>query len=183
MANYWQKRAYAELSTNPEDLSRRGLVYLMAEFFTVPATGSVSFVLETNGKNVEFQFYDIKSTSGDVAAVLIEQPTYTKFGTAITPRNLNRNYADDSSVILSAASAISGGVQIASELIGNTAKAGGDIAQDKRHILASGSAYVMSFHNRSNQDTACHMNLGWSEGDPPPYRLVTSVDNRDTPEP
>ncbi len=183
MANYWQKRAYAELSTDPADLARRGLVYLMAQFFTVPATSSVSFVLETNGKNVEFQFYDITSDLGAVEAVLLEQPAYTRFGPTITPRNLNRNYADAATVTLGAASGISGGTAIASELVGAAIKAGGQVSQDKVHTLASGSAYVMSFYNRSNQPTFCHMNLGWSEGDPPPYRLVTSVDNRDTPEP
>ena len=183
MANYWQKRAYAELSTEPKDLARRGLVYLLAQFFTVPATSSVSFVIETNGKTVEFQFYDITSDLGSVQAALIEQPTYTKFGPAITPRNLNRNYSDVATATLAAASAISGGVTVASELIGNTSKAGGQVAQDKVHTLASGSAYVMSFYNRSNQSTFCHINLGWSEGDPVPYRLVTQVDNRDTPEP
>lgn len=52
MANYWQKRAYAELSTETSDLAKRGLVYLIAQFFDVGATASVSFALETNGKEV-----------------------------------------------------------------------------------------------------------------------------------
>jgi hypothetical protein len=37
----------------------------------------------------------------------------------------------------------------------------------------------MRFVNVSNQATTCHMNLGWSENDPEPYRLVDPVDPTD----
>lgn len=172
MANYWQKRAYAELSTESSDLAKRGLVYLMSEFFTVPATSSVSFVLETNGKSVQFEFYDITSDAGTIQANLIEGPTYTKFGTPITPRNLNRNYPDAATSILSAASGISGGVSIASELLPSGTKAGGTISSIKVHILRNETSYGMTFYNTSNQSTNCHMNLGWSEDEPSQYDLV-----------
>lgn len=172
MANYWRKRAYAELSTDASDLSKRGLVYLMSEFFPVGATSSVHFVLETNGKSVQFEFYDITTDSGTIEARLIEGPTYTKFGTPLTPRNLNRHYPDTSSVILSSASAVSGGVQIASELLPSGTKAGGTISSIKVHILKDDTDYVMSFYNPSNQSTNCHMNLGWSEDEPEQYALV-----------
>ena len=172
MANYWQKRAYAELSTEPEDLAKRGLVYLMSEFFTVAATASVSFVMETNGSEVEFQFYDITSDLYAVEARLIEAPTYTKFGPTITPRNLNRAYPDAATATLQSASAVSGGTVIASELVGSTTKGGGQISQSKIHTLKNGTGYVMTFYNSGNQPTKCHMNLGWAEGEPGHYRLV-----------
>ena len=173
MSNYWQKRAYAELSTEASDLSKRGLVYLMAEFFTINATSSVHFVMETNGKSVQFEFYDIGSDTYTVKAQLLEAATYTKFGTPITPRNLNRTYPDASSIILSSASAVSGGTKIASELIGSGNKAGGALSSHKVHILRDNTAYVMSFYNTGNQPTVAHMNLGWSEDEPPQYHLVT----------
>ena len=173
MANYWQKRAYAELSTEGSDLAKRGLVYLMSEFFAIPATSSVSFVLETNGKSVQFEFYDITSDAGTIKANLIEGPTYTKFGTPIIPRNLNREYSDNATAILTAASGVSGGISIASELLPSGTKAGGAIASSKVHVLRNNEDYVMTFYNESNQSTNCHMNLGWSEGEPVPYNLVT----------
>jgi hypothetical protein len=175
MVNYWQKRAYAELSTEPNDLAKRGLVYLLDQFFTVPGTGSVHFGLATNGVEVEFQFYDITTTTGIIRAELIEAPTATLFGPAIVGRNLNRNFPDAQSVTLQAASGVSGGVRIASELIGNANKAGGDVSQSKVHTLRNETTYVMAFHNTENQATLTHLNLGWSEGEPDPYALVTET--------
>lgn len=173
MANYWQKRAYAELSTEPADLAKRGLVYLLARFFTVPQAGSVSFTLTTNGTDVEFQFYDITTRQEPIRAELIEAPTAaTKFGSLIPGRNLNRNYSDDHAAELQAASGITGGTVIASELIGSD-KSAGVIASDKVHTLAASTTYVMTFHNSGNQNTLCHLNLGWAEQDPEHYNLVT----------
>ena len=172
MSNYWQKRAYAELSTEPSDLAKRGLVYLLAQFFTVNATSSVSFVLETNGKEVQFEFYDLTSIDLPVRAELIEGPTYTKFGPAIPARNLNRNFSDAHTSVLTSASAISGGNVIASELIGSGTKVGGAFSTQRVHILRNDTDYVMTFHNPDNQPSRCHINLGWSEGEPDRYNLV-----------
>lgn len=179
MANYWRKRAYQESATDADGLAKRGLVYLMSEFFTLPASGSVYFALDTNGKEVEFQFYDITSAQSLVRASLIESPdTVTAFN-YITPRNLNRKFADNATASLSAASAVTGGTIIATELIGNTAKAGGDVSSRKVHTLRDDTMYVMRFVNQDNQETAMHMNLGWSEQDPQPFRLIDPVDSAD----
>ena len=173
MANYWQKRAYAELSTEPSDLAKRGLVYLLARFFTVPQSGSVSFALTTNGVEVEFQFYDLSTQQEPILAELIEAPSAaTKFGSLIPGRNLNRNFSDDHTVELQAASGISGGTVIASELIGSE-KGAGATSSDKVHTLTNEATYIMTFYNSGNQNTLCHINLGWAENDPEHYNLVT----------
>ena len=172
MSNYWQKRAYAELSTESSDLAKRGLVYLLAQFFTVPATSSVSFVLEANGKEVQFEFYDLTSVDLPIRAELIEGPTYTKFGPAIAARNLNRNFSDAHTSALASASAISGGIVIASELIGAGTKVGGEFSTQRVHVLRNDTDYVMTFHNPDNQPSRCHINLGLSEGEPDRYNLV-----------
>lgn len=172
MSNYWQKRAYAELSTEPSDLAKRGLVYLMSEFFTVPALSTLSFALETNGKEVQFEFYDLTSIDLPVRAELLEAPTYTRFGSNIPGRNLNRNFSDAHTSTLVSASAVSGGTVIASELIGSGTKAGGVFSTQRVHILRNDTDYVMTFQNIDNQPTRCHINLGWSEGEPDRYNLV-----------
>ena len=175
MANYWRKRAYAELSTGPDDLGKRGLVYLLSQFFTVPATGSVHFGLATNGVEVEFQFYDITTVRGVIQAELIEAPTATLFGPEIRGRNLNRNYPDAQTVTLRAASGVSGGTVVASELLGGQTKAGGQLAQSKIHTLKPEETYVMAFYNSVNQSSLTHLNLGWSEGEPQPYALIENT--------
>lgn len=176
MANYWRKRTYQQVATDTDGLAKRGLIYLMSEFFTVGANASVYFALNTNGKEVEFQFYDITSDLGEIQATLLEAPsTVTPFN-YITPRNLNRNFADNATASLSAASAVTGGTVIASELVGNSAKAGGEMSSQKIHTLKNGTTYVMQFVNTANQSTVCHMNLGWSENDPAHFRLIDPVD-------
>lgn len=173
MANYWQKRAYAELSTDPADLAKRGLVYLLARFFTVNQAASVSFAFETNGVEIEFQFYELTTQQEPIRAELIEAPTaITKFGSLIPARNLNRKFSDAHTVELQSASAVSGGTVIASELIGSD-KAAGGTSSNKVHTLVNDTTYVMTFYNAGNQNTLCHINLGWSENEPEHYNLVT----------
>lgn len=172
MANYWRKRAFAELSTEAADLSKRGLVFLLAQFFEVPQTASVSFALETNGREVQFEFYDLTSVDLPIRAELIEGPTFTKFGPAISGYNLNRNFSDDHTAGLSAASGVSGGTVIASELMGTATKAGGQASTKRVHVLRNDTDYVMTFFNPENQDSRCHINLGWAEGEPDRYNLV-----------
>lgn len=179
MANYWRKRAYQESATDADGLAKRGLVYLMSEFFTLPASGSVYFALDTNGKEVEFQFYDITSAQSLVRASLIEAPASVTQFNYITPLNLNRNFTDNATASLSAASAVTGGTVIATELVGNTAKTGGEVSSRKIHTLRNDTVYVMQFVNQDNQQTVMHMNLGWSEADPQPFRLVDPVDPTD----
>jgi hypothetical protein len=172
MVNYWHKRAFAELSTDPNDLGKRGLVFLVSHFFTVPGSASVAFALETNGTLVEFQFYDIASSQSAVRASLLEGASFTPIVGAISARNMNRNFPDVYSSTLTGASAVSGGVAIASELVGGGDKSGGVMSQNKVHVLRNDTAYLMTFVNTTNQSTLCHLNLGFSEGEPDPYKMI-----------
>lgn len=177
MSNYWTKRAYAELSTDPNDLGKRGLIFLVSHFFTIPGSASAAFVLQTDGKLVEFQFYDMTSSLTGVRATLLESPTYTVVPDGITARNMNRNFPDTYTSTLNGASAVSGGVAIASELVGGDVKGGGASSKEKVHILRNNTAYVMTFVNTVNQATLFHLNLGFSEGEPAPYDMITEVEN------
>lgn len=170
---FWEKRAYAELSTEPDSLAKRGLVFLMARFFDVGATSSVAFVLDTNGNPVTFEFYDITSDLHPVKAILYEGASASFSPSAsFTAYNLNRNFADSHSVNLYSASAWAGGTAVASELIGSGSKAGGSLSSEKLHILRDNTRYVMVFYNTGSQTTVCHLNLGWSEGEPLTYPLI-----------
>lgn len=179
MTNFWQKRVYAELSTDHDALAKRGYVYLMSEFFTIPATSSVAFVLDTNGKSLQFEFYDIASDTYSVQARLLEAASASFSPAAsVQAHNLNRNYPDAATASLHSASAWSGGTAIASELVGSGSKAGGDISTAKVHVLKPETRYVMAFYNTGNQPTNCHMNLGWSEGEPDPTPLWVTTDQQ-----
>jgi hypothetical protein len=175
MANYWQKRTYAELSTEPGSLAERGLVYLVSRFFTVGSNASVSFLLRTQTPQVHFKFYDIASDSSTIKASLIEGASVTISSASIQGYNLNRQYLDAHSTLLYSCSAVSGGYSISSELVGSGAKSGGVISQDKVHTLRNDTDYVMTFYNVGNQSTNAHLNLGWTENDPNHYKIVEGV--------
>lgn len=172
MANYWQKRAYAELSTEPNDLAKRGLVYLLSQSFNISGNSTVAFALQTNGVEVQFEFYDLVTVSFPVEAELREGATFTEAAPTLTGRNLNRNFSDSHTATLTAATNVSGGVKIASELMGAGNRAGGDFSTNRVHVLKDDTDYVMTFENLGNQTTRCHINLGWSEGEPDRYDLV-----------
>jgi hypothetical protein len=178
MASYWEKRAFAELSTEPEDLAKRGMVYLAAEFFNIDSAASVAFVLDTNGKPITFEFYEITSSLHPVKAFLYEGASASFSPSAsVTGKNLNRNFPDTHTATLHSASAWAGGTSIANELVGAGSKTGGSLSSSKIHVLSASTRYIMVFHNVGNQATTCHLNLGWSEGEPDTYNLITEVEN------
>lgn len=166
MTNYWLKRQYAESSTEPDGLSKRGLVYLLSEFFTIADAATLRFGLSTNGTQVEFQSYDLASSLHPVKATLIEAPTITKTPSAIVGRNLNRNDTDTHTVDFWTTTTHTGGTSIASELVGTGSKTGGGIGSGRIHVLKPNTDYLMTFENLGNQPTVFHFNLGWSEGEP-----------------
>lgn len=172
MSSFWSRRAYAELSTEPGDLARRGLVYLMARKFDVAQSGSVAFNMETNGLPVEFRFYELNNTGEPVYAEFIESASaVTTYGSAIPARNLNRNYSDAHTAELKSASAVAGGTVIASELFGSQ-KASGGAGSDKIYTLSASTNYQLVFTNLGNQTSTCHIQLGFAEGDPAPFPLI-----------
>jgi hypothetical protein len=166
VSNFWSKRQYSELSTEPDGLAKRGYIYLVSEFFTLTSLSTTRFGLSTVGKQIEIQFYDLSSTAHPVKATFIEAPTLTPVSSAIVGRNLNRNVTDTHSVTFWTATTHTGGTKMASELVGNAGKAGGSAGQDRIFILKADTNYLMTFENLGNQETIFHLNLGWSEGEP-----------------
>jgi hypothetical protein len=166
MTNFWIKRQYSETSTEPDGLAKRGYIYLLSEFFTLPDSSTIRFGLSTIGTQIEIQFYDLSSTIHPVKAALIEAPTVTPVPSAIVGRNLNRNVTDTHSVTFWTATTHSGGTKVASELVGSAGKAGGTAGQDRIFSLKADTNYLMTFENLGNQETILHLNLGWSEGEP-----------------
>ena len=174
MTNFWLKRQYAETSTEPDGLAKRGYIYLLAEFFEIPDAATVYFGLSTNGTSIEFQFYDLVTSLHPVKAQLIENPTCPQTPSAIVGRNLYRTGSDTHTVTFWTAASYTGGTKIASELVGAGSKAGGAAGTSRIHVLAPETHYLMSFQNTGNQPTTLHLNLGWSEGEPGARPLWTS---------
>jgi hypothetical protein len=175
MSHYWSKRQYSEDSTHSEDLAKRGMVYLLHEFFTIAGATTITFAMQTHTAPAEFAFYDIASSAEVVKAEMIENPTVTLGASSIQGHNLNRTASDTYNVTFHTATSVSSGTVIASELIGSGSKAGGTISSQKVHTLKPDATYVMRFQNLGNQSTILHLNLGWTENAPGHFGLVTQV--------
>jgi hypothetical protein len=175
MTNFWLKRQYAEVSTETDGLSKRGLVYLLAEFFTIPGSGTILFGLSTNGTKAEFQSYDLASSLHPVKATLIESPTVTKTPSPIVGRNLNRSEPDPHALDFWTTTTYTGGTKIGSELVGTGEKAGGGMSSGRIFVLKPNTDYLITLENTQNQDTLFHINLAWSENEPKSPALWETV--------
>lgn len=174
VTNFWLKRQYAEVSTDPAGLSERGYVYLLSDFFTIADAATIYFGVYTNSAEVEIQFYDLGSSIHPIKASLIEAPTVTKTASPLVGRNLNRTGSDSHDATFWTASSYTGGTVVATELVVAGGKTGGTAASDRIHTLAADTDYLMKFENLGNQPTVLHMNFAWSEGEPTAKELWTS---------
>lgn len=145
------------------DYSRDGYIYLLNQLFTIPANTSALFSFEAGPTGAQIDFYDFAVTSENVYAELIEGATVTVTGSAIPAYNLNRNKSDAHNAVLKAASAITGGTTISSELITASKGVGGIVTSGKIHTLEPNTQYGFRFTNQGNVVTSVHFQMGFSE--------------------
>lgn len=145
------------------DYSRDGYIYLLNQLFTIPADSSVRFSFEAGPTGAQIDFYDFAVTSENVYAELVEGATVTVTGSAIPAYNLNRNKSDAHTSVLKAASAITGGTTISSELVTASKGVGGIVASGKIHTLRANTQYGFRFTNQGNVVTTVHFQMGFSE--------------------
>jgi hypothetical protein len=153
-----------EPEANADDLAREGYLYLVGQKFTVGASGTVIFNMATPPGGLQLEFYEIVSTAEAVLAELIEGGTVTTTGNAIPSYNINRTEPDDAATVFKAATAVTDGSVVSTELItGSKQGGGGATAFSKIHTLNGGEDYAMRFTNQTNQQTICFLQLGFSE--------------------
>ena len=145
------------------DYSRDGYIYLVNQLFTIPANSSVRFSFEAGPTGAQIDFYEFAVTSENVYAELIENATITVTGSSIPVYNLNRNKPDVHTSVLKAATAITGGTTISSELVTASKGVGGIVTSGKIHTLKANTQYGFRFTNQGNSSTQIHFQMGFSE--------------------
>ena len=145
------------------DYSRDGYIYLVNQLFTIPANSSVRFSFEAGSTGAQIDFYDFAVGSENVYAELIENATITVTGSSIPVYNLNRNKPDAHTSVLKAATAITGGTTISSELVTASKGVGGVVTSGKIHTLKPNTQYGFRFTNQGSQSTEIHFQMGFSE--------------------
>jgi hypothetical protein len=179
MTNYWQKRAYAELSTEPLDLSRRGLVYQASLDRSLGNAASASAQMVTGPVHTVVYLREGTSTLDSVAFELFEVSATSGASGSARGQNLNRLVTGSGSVSQAVLSASVTGATptalLASDVIPGGNKSGGTAVCSKVRTLKPNTTYLFAFRNLGNNATLVHATLVWSEGEPDPYGLVENT--------
>ena len=145
------------------DYSRDGYIYLVNQLFDITSATQALFSFQTGATGAQIDFYDFVVTSEDVYAELIQGATITVTGSAFPAYNLNRNKSDAHNAVIKAATAVTGGTVISSELVTASKGVGGIVTSGKIHTLAPNTDYAFRFTNRGNSTTTVHFQMGFSE--------------------
>ena len=150
--------------STPDGYARAGYLYIAGGTVTIASGGTALFNLATGAAGLQIEGYELVSTNGDVYAELVEGATVTTTGAAVPSYNLNRTEADDADAVLTAASTVTGGSAISSELITASKQGGGGgMIISKIHTLEPSSDYAFRFTNLSNQETRFFFQVIFSE--------------------
>jgi len=150
--------------SDPDAYARAGYLYIAGGTVTIASGGTALFNLATGAAGLQIEGYELVSTNGDVYAELVEGATVTTTGAAIPSYNLNRTEADDADAVLNAASTVTGGSAISTELITASKQGGGGgMIISKIHTLEASSNYAFRFTNIGNQSTVFFFQVIFSE--------------------
>ena len=153
-----------EPASTPDGYARAGYLYIAGGTVTIASGGTALFNLATGAAGLQIEGYELVSTNGDVYAELVEGATVTTTGAAVPSYNLNRTEADDADAVLTAASTVTGGSAISSELITASKQGGGGgMIIAKIHTLEASSDYAFRFKNIGNQSTVFFFQVIFSE--------------------
>ena len=143
-----------------------GNMYEVSGYGTLDSGDTLAFCTETPATDTEIlMFFEISNTVG--MTFLVYEDAECSWGTSATPRNFNRNYADNSSItVLGSAHYISGtGTLIYSHAVGATTNkysAGGTATRSLPIVLKTGTQYVWLITSTAN-DNVISYNGYWSE--------------------
>ena len=181
MASYWEKRAYAELSSEPMDLSRRGLVYQASLDRTLGNGASASAQMQTGSKNTVIYLREGTATSESVSFKLFEVSATSGVSGSAQGQNLNRLVTDSASISQTVFSASVTGASVtnllAYDIIPGGNKSGGTALCNKVRTLQPDTKYLFEFRNLGSGTTLVHATLVFSEGEPETYNLIDAVEN------
>jgi hypothetical protein len=149
--------------STPGEYARDGYAFQFSTSFTIAANGTATFSVQTPSEGIQLVSYQIRSTSAQVNAALIEGATITTAGTPSATFNLNRQSSRVAASVFDSVSSISGGTVIASELITSSNNVAGAAFSDKVYSLRGSQKYAMRFANAGNQETTAFFDLVFAE--------------------
>ena len=149
---------------NSEQFARQGRVYDVSSIFTVTRNTSTSVAVTTGSTGLQFQFFTIVATAGQIRAELIEGATAVLSGVPIPSYNINRNFPDDAQAVFQGVTSFTGGTIINREFLTADKHAGGAMSAQKVITLEPNTTYLFRFTEVSgNADPKVFLQIGFAE--------------------
>jgi hypothetical protein len=145
------------------DYSRDGYAYAVSQYLTIANNGTALFSFTTGVTGAQFDFWTFTATGSNVLGELIEGATITTAGNPIIGYNLNRDFSDNHASVLKAATALTGGTVVLSELVPASNQAGGGVASSKTITLKANTEYGFRFTDVGGNGAKLHVQIGWVE--------------------
>lgn len=150
--------------SDADEYARAGYLYVIGGTVTITGSGTALFNVATGAAGMQIEGYELVSSAQPIFAELVEGATVTTTGAAIPSYNLNRTEADNASSVFTAASTVTGGSSVSTELITASKQGGGGaMVISKIHTLRSSTDYAFRFTNLSNQQTVFFFQVIFSE--------------------
>jgi len=138
-----------------------GDVYTLSSNFTLGVGASTSFMGCTDSAEIHFINFDIIVTNAPVEVNFYEAPTITNNGTLLTPLNMNRNFPDNSTMLLYGNPTITAnGLKLfVNGILGSKNQIQSNFGQTVEWILNSETCYLFEIINNDGNNNKMVANL------------------------
>lgn len=149
----------------PYDLCLQGRVFALSFNSSISASSTSWAQIKTGAKKVAIVHYDLVAISENMKFSVYETPTITDGLNAVTPVNVNRNYADTAvTLFYSNPTGVSGGTLLLVQTMASGAnKVGGTSADSETWVLKPNTSYGLKLENLGNSTTEFVFNMGFYE--------------------
>lgn len=149
----------------PYDLALQGRIFHVSFNTTITAGATAWAQVKTNNKKVTVVHYELVSLTENMRFSVFEAPTITDGTTAMTSRNVNRNYTETATTqLFSNPTNVSGGTLLLIHGMPSGAnKVGGTSGHSETWTLKPSTSYGLKMENLGNSTNEFVFNMSFYE--------------------
>ena len=148
-----------------ENANHRGILYRCGAQKDVAGSGTLKLSILTPADPVRVHFNPQVECEGEFQIRFLENPDAVTGGTAVTPRNANRNAGYSSACVCKADPTVTVGsaVVLGMKVLGDGKKSGGDAAPGHEWVLLPATQYVVEITDQSGAANETIISCYWIE--------------------
>ena len=134
----------------------------------ITASGTAIWAITTPDTTKQIHFRPAVDVEFEAAIMLYENPTSVTGGTAITPRNANRNFDDASVAVVVTDPTVNtaGAVILGNLVLGSGKSSGGNSSSTFEWVLKRNTKYALIVTDQSSKANECNIRCSWYEHTP-----------------